>query len=46
MQTVISGLPDVAANQLKWGDLAILTAENMLAGGLGNIIGPMMPRTR
>ena len=46
VQTVISGLPDVAANQLKWGDLAILTAENMLAGGLGNIIGPMMPRTR
>ena len=46
VQTVISGMSDVAAGNLKWDDLAILVAENMIAGGLGNIVTIGKPRTR
>ena len=43
VQSVISGLPDLAAGKTTWDQLAVLTAENMIAGGVGNVIAPGMP---
>jgi hypothetical protein len=39
VQTVISNGPDVISGDMSLKDLAIAVAENMLGGGVGNILG-------
>ena len=46
VQTVVSNMSDVAAGKMTVSDLAVLVAENMIAGGVGGVIGTTVPLKR
>ncbi len=46
VQTLVSNSPDIIQGKVTWRQLAVLVAENMLAGGVGGILGNTLPAKR